>query len=267
MSTLNRIVLLSGGIYVSQMTPSSKLKDLLTSIWPKQIEGVSLQRIGSLGDGGYLLTMPNKRYTACFSPGVSNNSTFEKQLLEQYSIASHLADGTVDAPVDFIAKSFTKKNIGIIDSDKTMRLETWIEKQLPTDALHPNLLLQMDIEGDEYSIILDTPSSTLIKFGQIVIEFHNLWAWGEPEYYKIAKAAIDKLLTHFIPIHMHPNNAAGLVNLGGINIPQALELTLINKQQLNADMQIIGLASLPHPLDRPNDSGRPDIRLPEYWRH
>lgn len=248
------------------MTAEHDLRRFFKQVWPMVYPGLDLIRVGSQSDGGYLLHYPARGFDACFSPGVSDNSAFEKDLWETYGVVSYLADGTVDGPKNYQPKSFLRKNLGITDDETTIRLETWVESMVCRDLLESNLLLQMDIEGDEYQVFLDTPRATLIKFSEIIVEFHNIWAYGEPCYYQIARATIEKIFTDFTPIHLHGNNAAGTVALGDLILPSAFEATFLNKKILRNSIPSNTFVSLPHPLDYPNDTNRPEICLPEYWR-
>ena len=67
--------------------------------------------------------------------------------------------------------NFLKKNICVSDDEKNIRFETWVN----SNASNSNSLIgQIDIEGGEYILIIDTPLNVLKKFKVLVIEFHNL---------------------------------------------------------------------------------------------
>ena len=129
--------------FLKMLSPESQMKKLI--------------RIGSDYDGGYLVPDDIEGIKYCYSPGVSDNSDFEDQLTT-HSIECFLADYSVDKPVkDNSLFNFTKKYLGNKNDHQTMRLETWINDNKSDDEM----LLQMDIEGAEYQVILDTPSETL----------------------------------------------------------------------------------------------------------
>ena len=50
--------------------------------------------------------------------------------------------------------NFINKNIGLIDDDKNLRFETMVNSNTPDDN---SLIAQIDIEGGEYSVLVDTP--------------------------------------------------------------------------------------------------------------
>jgi FkbM family methyltransferase len=90
--------------------------------------------------------------------------------LTTHGIECFLADYSVDKPaIDNSLFNFTKKYLGNKNDYQTIRLESWIKDNKSDDEM----LLQMDIEGAEYQVILDTPSETLRRFRILVIEFHT----------------------------------------------------------------------------------------------
>lgn len=52
-----------------------------------------------------------------------------------------------------------------------MKMSTWISKY---DHSNNDLMLQMDIEGSEYEVLLDLDDDLLRRFRIMVIEFHDL---------------------------------------------------------------------------------------------
>ena len=142
-----------------------------------------------------------------------------------------------------------------------MTLDTWIE-HTPGLEKDGDLLLQMDIEGAEYSSLLSLSPKNLKRFRILIIEFHNIESWGDPAFFKIVTATFKKLLTYFMVVHNHPNNCCGLVNLGGVLAPRVFELTLIRRDRSGS---LGRCESFPHELDRPNLLERPDLVLPANW--
>jgi hypothetical protein len=89
-----------------------------------------LIRIGSAHDGGYLVPADLSDISACFSPGVEVNSSFELDLLQKTGIGSHLADYSVDGPpANFQPKFFIKKFLGPNNNPIHTTLETWVKSQ------------------------------------------------------------------------------------------------------------------------------------------
>lgn len=109
---LNESDFAKNGIYIKKMPSQLKMFNLLNKLRPVKTE-FNLIRVGSENDGGYLLPDDLNSIKACFSPGVDTNASFEKDLLQNFQIESHLADLSVDAPPNELKpKSFIKKFLG-----------------------------------------------------------------------------------------------------------------------------------------------------------
>ena len=259
--TFNRMELFQRGLFLQRMTPPGKLAQLIQSISPHRTQ-FDLLRIGSEGDGGYLVPDDLSGITACFSPGVETNASFEADLLRRFGIGSHLADYSVPGPpAGFAAKSFIRKFLGASNDDTFITLDSWVESA-PEFRSPGDFLLQMDIEGAEYATLLSASERNLRRFRILVIEFHNVENWSDPAFFEIAKSTFQKLLRDFMVIHNHPNNFCGVVNMGGVIAPHVFELTFLRRDRA---VSLGPCDKFPHPLDRPNRSERPNLVLPENW--
>lgn len=249
------------GIHLDQMTPTEKLNNLANNLKPVRTQH-QLIRIGSEFDGGYLVPDDLAGISACFSPGVNENASFEQDLQQKFGIGSHLADFSVSGPPNsFKPLSFTKKFIGATDDDVFMTMDTWAKN---TNELSDNqdLLLQMDIEGFEYISLLRLSTEVLKRFRIIIIEIHDVEAWGNPHFFNVIEAFFNMLLQHFWVVHNHPNNCCGIVQLHEFSGPRVFELTLHRKDRATPQGHC---QAFPHPLDRPNLSDRDDLVLPAHW--
>lgn len=258
--SLNTIELLKNGIYAESVVDRNVFLKLLKRLYPIKIE-MDLIRIGGDNDGGYLLPNDLTGISACFSPGVADNSSFELDLFNKTGIESHLADYSVTGPPEgYHPKSFLKKYLGPINDETYITLDSWIKSKEDKDKL--DYILQMDIEGGEYLTLLTTNVENLKKFRIIVLEMHNVYAWGQKNFFNIVNGLFDKILQHFYIVHNHPNNNDGLLNVNEVEVPRTIELTLIRKDRT----AFKGFRSdFPHNLDRPNVSGIADLFLPQTW--
>jgi hypothetical protein len=237
------------------------LRELIGSLRPVH-SGHELIRIGSEGDGGYLVPDDLEGIKACFSPGVSTNSSFEMHLWEKYSIGSHLTDGSiVEPPSTYSPNSFTRKHVGARDSEHLISMNTWISMFEPRSE-DGDLLLQMDIEGAEYSSILATDRSMIDRFRIIVMEIHDADYWALPPFFSIVKEFFSVLLTSHAVLHIHPNNCCGTANLNGVLVPRVFEMTLLRRDRLLSQNF---RKDFPHRLDRANRLPRDDLKLPRNW--
>jgi len=141
-----------------EITKPDDVLGLIGKLTPQDC-GRNLIRIGGSGDGGYLIPDDLDGIEYCFSPGVSTVSNFENELAN-LNIKSFLADYSVDSPP--IAReefTFDKKFLGSTDYGQFFTLTSWKDKYLKDYA--GDLILQMDIEGGEYEVIINTPDHVL----------------------------------------------------------------------------------------------------------
>jgi hypothetical protein len=251
---------LNVGISVAMQTDKASVRELIALLHPLATEH-PLIRLGSHGDGGYLVPDDLNGVAACFSPGVDNRATFETSLIER-GIPCYLTDGSVDAaPIRDDIVHFTKKYLGVTNNETTITLDDWVNSNKPGNE---DLILQMDIEGAEWIVLLNVSHKTLRRFRMIVIELHDLERLMDKHAFGIIKATFERLLQDFYIVHNHPNNYGRTVRSGSLVIPRVLEMTLIRKDRVTST-QFARI--FPHPLDAKNDLKRADIPLPAPWFH
>lgn len=222
-----------------------------------------LIRVGLNGDGGYLVPDVLHRVNACFSPGVGSSTSFEAELWERASIPSFLADATVtrpDALPDGIA--FRSAMIGASPDANYVTLSEWVETSVPGSV--GNLLLQMDIEGGEYNVLIYEDAAFLRRFAVMVIEFHGLGRLGVPWFHNVLSGVFRKLYRDFVIVHAHPNNCCPAPLLGTVRVPDVLEVTFLRRDLLR-ECASPNQVALPHPLDWHNVRLGPALQLDEAW--
>ena len=235
-----------------------KLKAIIQALRPVKTK-YDLIRVGGDNDGGYLIPDDLDGIAACFSPGVDVTATFEKDLLSR-GIRSHLADASVDGPPEGLeVASFAKKYLGGCNNATHMTLMDWV-LSTPDYYSDGDLLLQMDIEGAEYTTLLCAPSTVLNKFRIIVVEIHNVQTWFNPLAMGVVEAFFEKLLENFNVVHIHPNNNCSFIQYDEVFFPSVFELTLLRKDRADPEGFV---DSFPHPLDQPNVTDKPDRSIPE----
>ncbi len=247
-------------LYMSPRTSSDSIRSFVNRLVPSDL-GVPLCRVGSDGDGGYLVPDDFKGIQYCFSPGVAETATFETALYHR-GIKSFLADYSVAGPPSGLPEcDFVKKFVGAVNSDNVMTLDRWVEEKCP-DETSGDLILQMDIEGAEYETLLATSVATLTRFRIVVLELHKLNHLDNRLYFRTIEATICKLLEYFDVAHLHPNNAGGMTRIAGIEVPRVAEVTFLRKDRTVSKRPV---KRLPNPLDVRNVQDERDILLPDYW--
>lgn len=252
------------GIFMSTSVESSELLGLIRRLTPVA-SPFNLIRVGGDGDGGYLVPNDLKGINVCFSPEVAESSGFELGLAA-FQIHSFLIDYSVEAPpVDSKFLHFEKLFLSSrSDWEKFVRLEDWVSQKAPSDE---DLILQMDIEGSEWSVLADVSDVTLRKFRIIAIEFHCLEEMlTSPLGAEMLSTVLDKLERNFRIVHIHPNNTGGSSRYKGEVIPNVLEVTFLRSDRFSLS-ETRHRPSLPHPLDQRNDLDRKDISLSSAWRN
>lgn len=250
--------LLSQRVAVTKTTDPKLVKNFMDMVRPVSTNH-ALIRVGGAGDGGYLVPDDLDGIAACFSPGVSTTSDFESDLAGR-GIRCYLADYSVDAPpIRNDLFDFEKKFLGQIEDDVYMTLDGWVKRKAPAEG---DLLLQMDIEGAEYDVIVETSRETFRRFRIIVVEFHGLDGLLHKGSYTLLKLAFRKLLKDFDVVHIHPNNCSPILRYRGLQVPPVLEFTLLRKDRIASRTPA---QSFPHPLDRTNVAANPDFALPACW--
>jgi len=247
------------GINIRKTTDQKLLKFFFDRINPVATEHC-LIRIGGNNDGGYLVPDDLDGIEACFSPGVSNVATFEEELAKK-GIRSYMADYSVNGPpVHNSMFDFEKFYLGAENNEIYQTLDNWVSKKTPG---HPDdLILQMDIEGGEYDVLLQSPSNLLRRFRILVIEFHSLDGLMDQYGYKIISHVFMKLLSDFEIVHIHPNNASNIFRTGEYTIPGAMEFTFLRKDRIK---QRTPLREFPNKYDFRNLADKKDMVLPECW--
>ena len=245
--------------YPASLGEKNEILSLIKTLWPVEC-GRELIRLGPDSDGGYLVPNDLADISACFSPGVSTTSGFEKEIADR-GIKVFLADASVEKPeMPHALFKFTKRNLGANSTSMTMTLEEWIEAEV--GDTHNDLLLQMDIEGCEFETLLATPVRVLKKFRIIVLEVHHLDHLWSRHFFSIAKATFQRLLSTHRTVHIHPNNCANPCRLHGLSIPPVMEFTFLRDDRFL--METSYRQDFPHRLDRDNTSN-PPIELPRIW--
>lgn len=244
--------------FPTRQTNKEELNNFIKLLYPISTDK-KLIRIGPNGDGGYLIPDDIEGIKACFSPGVSSISGFEKELADK-GIKIFMADKSVDGPAEkHDLFYFTKKFLGATSNNDFMTIDEWVTTSL-TDKWD-DLILQMDIEGYEHEVILSASENLMNRFRIIIAEFHYLdMLWSKP-FFMLARRAFDKLLQTHSCVHIHPNNCCGSLIKDGIEIPRVMEFTFLRKDRISTSGY---QNSFPNEFDYDNEN-KPSIILPECW--
>ena len=174
-----------------------------------------------------------------------------------------MADASVkSSPVlnekfDFISKFLGHKTEG-----QFITLSDWVHLSIGmSDA--PKIL-QMDIEGGEYAVLMCEPIELLASFSILIVEFHGLQRLIDPNFMRLFAGIFEKLFQSFSICHVHPNNCCGITLVDGEAVPRVVEVSFVRNDLLDK-CRNNNTVKLPHSLDRKNVPSNLDIIMPEIW--
>jgi hypothetical protein len=255
---LARALLAPASLYPTRMTQETDLRRLVDRLRPRRFYK-GLIRLGPPGDGGYLVPDDLDGIEACFSPGVADNSGFERDCADR-GMRVFMADYSVDGPAEaHDLFEFRKKYLGVVHDDRYMTLDAWVGSTMERPG--GDLLLQIDIEGAEYEVLLGASEALMQRFRIIVAEFHQLHLLGSQPFFRIASLCFEKLLQTHTCVHIHPNNYRSAEIVRGLEIPPFTEFTFLRNDRLSESGYV---DSFPHPLDSDNTDNAPLV-LPRWW--
>jgi hypothetical protein len=244
------------GYRISSLSNLKDVQDFMRTLHPIEF---NLIRIGSMNDGGYLVPDDLDSISACFSPGVSNNSDFETDLAFR-GIPSFLADFSVEAPPVYNERfTFLKKFVGPTNEFNCISFNDWVESNSEANG---DLILQMDIEGSEYGTLLSCDRKNLRRFRILIIEFHGLDLLFDKQGFEIVRDCFRKILEDFYVVHIHPNNNDPLRSIKGCEIPSLMEFSFIRKDRVNS---LKFVTKFPHTSDRASVPLKKDFVLPSNF--
>ena len=233
----------------------------------RRVKDLPFVRIGKVNDGGYIMAGNLSQIGwggrgIAYSFGISNEISWDVDMARRgYNIFMY--DMTIDKlPYENEKFHFFKEGIGgVKDEEKLLdTLENFLKRNGHENKYE--MILKMDVEGAEWDFLENVSLETLIKFDQIVFEFHSL---TEPKTFSEMCRIInliDKINKTHTLVHLHGNNNQHYINVENVGvIPNVLELTYLRTKNHNfCDDEIF----LPSSLDSPNNPTTPDISL-GYW--
>ena len=184
------------------------------------------RRLGRDHDGGYVI-VGGLAYDLYLSCGIGDDTSFERAFLELHDVLSFAFDGTVARPHDLPAQmGFYQKNIDVKWTQNTDNLRWFLDG----DRFH-DVFLKIDIEGGEWEWLRCLDQRQLLRFRQIVIEFHGLLddSWGASPQLK--SEVLVKLAETHRAVHAHGNNHGPMTSVEGHDVPHVLEVTYLRNDE------------------------------------
>ncbi len=233
------------------------LLELIDAIRPWKMSGDTKVRIGSAGDGGYVMPSSARRTNTVLSIGIGDETSFDDELAAQGARVLQFDHTIAAPPTSPPGCEFHRLGWGLRDEHPMITLPSMLKMIDWSDARHP--ILKFDVEGAEWDGLAMTPSSDLVRFETLAGEFHDFERLLERDFFERVKSVFAKLNETHRVVHLHPNNAGRLVLLEGVPMPRLLELTWARIDAFPLDGR--SDEPIPGPLDSPNLPDLPDLQL------
>ena len=240
-------------LVINKGTSKKNLIKLIKILRPGY-ESEKLIRIGNINDGGYLVPNDIHTYNLIISPGVGNTSEFDK-----YFIDKEIKVIQIDPNIENADSKFLKKYAGYLRGSDCLK-NNYISLESIFADLNTNYTR---IEGAEYEVINSISTKTLNKFSLLVIELHNMSSLFNANSHNLIETSLLKIIDSFFVAHIHVNNTGRIAYYSGIEIPDKLEITFLNRRDYIENRNIKFFKY--HALDAACSEQIKEVFLPAIW--
>ena len=233
-----------------------RLLEFARLIRPWTDEGLELVRVGGESDGGYVMAN-DFDVAGAISIGIGSDVSWDVDLANR-GIHVAMFDPTIRKPANPVPHArFHKLGLGPKELGRSYRSLAQIVDIAgwPVDS---DLILKIDIEGDEWQSLVECQPVLLSRFRQVVVEFHDLRRLKGIGSGAVMLAALHRLNETHRVIHVHANNYANLVRLGNYWFVDALEISFMRHDMFKRASRATVVRST---LDRRCDPRAAEISL------
>lgn len=239
---------------IKETVEYNRYQTIIALLKPKKVNHRTFIRVGKKGDGGYtMLDYPDwALIESAYSFGISNDVSWDNDIADR-GITVYMYDHTIDE-LPKQHSHFRYFKWGVTGFQKNNELKTLKEfLKINGHEQSQQLILKMDIEGNEWDVLDETDSDTIHQFSQIIFELHDI---TNPSRYSTIIRVLEKInLTHQ-SVHIHYNNHKPPLMLGDLVLSWAIEILFVRR----CDVEFSdGNAIFPTPIDQPNHALLPDI--------
>jgi hypothetical protein len=234
--------MLSAEMYFPRL--SGQLAALFGFLKPQKVVGFEKIRLGSKGDGGYVMLNDFASISGAYSLGIADEVSWDLEIAGRNIPVEQFDYSINKSPVHHPLFKFSKRKISKIGDILTGK---------PTGRI-----LKIDIEGSEWDFFANATPEELASFPQIVGEFHHFSLYYDSDFQRVAFRALQNLNRTHQLIHIHGNNGAPAFYADKMPVPDLIELTFVLRSQYR--FESTG-ETFPGPLDSPNLPGKEDYPL------
>jgi hypothetical protein len=203
--------------YIRSTVLAERMQQFKELIEPRILNVGELKRYGSIADGGYVVpvnTINNSKFL--ISGGIETNNEFEIELAK-LGISGIQVDNSIDSPpIAHENLSFKRATLG---GENGILIDDLLKGFDP--ASHG--VLKLDIEGSEYETLSQVESFQ--RFTTIILELHYLHKVVDDDFWDVFKSILDKFAQNHSVVFLAPNNCCGFSIIGGVPIPNVVEVT------------------------------------------
>jgi len=249
---------------VRSSTTYKRCAQIIDLLSPMDVRDGKFVRLGKDGDGGYIMLdeFQQTKAEAAYSFGIFDDVSWD-EAIAGYGIDVFMYDHTIERlPKENPRFHFFKTGVtGFEGGENLKTLEELIAANHHQESR--NMILKMDVEGHEWDVFRQLPSSNINQFRQIVLEFHQLTPFGSESSYNRIVEVLGKINQTHQAVHIHGNNWSVPVWIGGLVLPDFLEVTYVRRADFKARL-VPGTRQFPTDLDLPAFSGWPDIYFGDF---
>lgn len=215
-------------------------------------------RVGSRGDGGYVIPNDLTDIKGVVSIGIGGEVSFDQHFAEK-GVKVFQYDHTIEAPPvvheNFV---FNKLGWGTQDGDGFITLSKIIENN---GLENSDIILKFDVENAEWDALFDVSPDLLKRFRIITCELHGFDTLENISVFQKVNRVINLLTTHHTVVHIHPNNCCGIALVAGVVLPKLIEFSFLRNDRASF---YPSHESIPSSLDYPNVQSQPEIILTPF---
>lgn len=216
--------------------------------------GHLFERIGSTGDGGYVIPSDVPPPRTVVSIGVGHECSADDALAARAGHVWQFDHTVASSPSERTNVRFVRRGLGGAGAEgDVLPLSELLEL---VDEPRGDMWLMLDAEGVEWDALGDD-SAPIEDFQVICIEFHMLGAAAVPELLAAMIRGAGRLAESHVPIAWSANNFAPIYAFSGVVVPDVLEVTFVAKSLFKP-----GTGTVPSGLYRKNNAFGPTSPTP-----